>query len=108
MTLKGDDKVVEFSLVTGDHLFMASVSGKGIVIPIEQVSVLVGAGMGSRLMKMTNSSLAGFKIANKNGHSTLTFDDRKTKKINFKDIRVTNRGGQGIIISKRKKITAVE
>ena len=108
MTLKGDDNVVEFSLVTGDHLFMASVSGKGIVIPIEQVSVLVGAGMGSRLMKMTNSSLAGFKIANKNGHSTLTFDDRKTKKINFKDIRVTNRGGQGIIISKRKKITAVE
>ena len=108
MTLKGDDKVVGFSLVTGDHLFMASVSGKGIVIPIKQVSVLVGAGMGSRLMKMTNSSLAGFKIANKNGHSTLTFDDRKTKKINFKDIRVTNRGGQGTIISKRKKITAVE
>ena len=108
MTLKGDDKVVEFSLVTGDHLFMASVSGKGIVIPIEQVSVLVGAGMGSRLMKMTNSSLAGFKITNKNGHSTITLEDGKIKKINIKDIRVTNRGGQGIIMSKRKKITAVK
>jgi DNA gyrase subunit A len=108
MTLKGDDKIVGFSLVTGDHLFMASVSGKGIVISIEQVSVLVGAGMGSRLMKVTNSSLAGFKITNKNGHSTITLEDGKTKKINFKDIRVTNRGGQGIIISKRKKITAVE
>ena len=108
MTLKGNDKIVGFSLVTGDHLFMASVSGKGIVISIEQVSVLVGAGMGSRLMKMTNSSLAGFKITNKNGHSTITLEDGKTKKINIKDIRVTNRGGQGIIISKRKKITAVE
>lgn len=108
MTLKGDDKIVGFSLITGDHLFMASVNGKGIVIPIEQVSLLTGAGMGSRLIKLINSSLAGFKIANKNGHSTINFDDGKTKKINFKDIRVTNRGGQGIIISKRKKITAVE
>ena len=108
MTLKGDDKVIGFSLITGDHLFMASVNGKGIVIPVEQVSLLTGAGMGSRLIKLINSSLAGFKIANKNGHSTINFDDGKTKKINFKDIRVTNRGGQGIIISKRKKITAVE
>ena len=108
MTLKGNDKIVGFSLVTGDHLFMASVSGKGIVIPIEQVSVLVGAGMGSRLMKMPNSSLAGFKITNKNGHSTITLEDGKVKKINIKDIRVTNRGGQGIIMSKRKKITAVK
>ena len=108
MTLKGNDKIVGFSLVTGDHLFMASVNGKGIVIPIEQVSLLTGAGMGSRLIKLINSSLAGFKVTNKNGHSTITFDDGKTKKINIKDIRVTNRGGQGIIISKRKKITAVE
>ena len=108
MTLKGDDKIVGFSLVTGDHLFMASVNGKGIVIPVEQVSLLTGAGMGSRLIKLINSSLAGFKITSKNGHSTITFDDGKTKKINIKDIRVTNRGGQGIIISKRKKITAVE
>jgi len=108
MTLKGDDKIVGFSLVTGDHLFMASVHGKGIVIPVEQVSLLTGVGMGSRLMKILNSSLAGFKITHKNGYSTVTLDDGKTKKINIKDIRVTNRGGQGVIISKRKKITAIE
>jgi DNA gyrase subunit A len=108
MTLKGDDKLVGFSLVTGDHLFMASISGKGIVITVEQVTLLTGAGMGSRLMKMTNSSLAGFKVANKNGHSIITLEDGKTKRINIKDIRVTNRGGQGVIISKRKKITAIE
>ena len=108
MTLKGDDKILGFSLLNGDHLFMASVNGKGIVIPVEQVSLLTGAGMGSRLIKLINSSLAGFKVTNKDGHSTITFDDGKTKKINLKDIRVTNRGGQGIILSKRKKITAVK
>jgi DNA gyrase/topoisomerase IV subunit A len=108
MTLKGDDKILGFSLIAGDHLFMASVNGKGIVIPVEQVSLLTGAGMGSRLIKLINSSLAGFKVTNKNGHSTIIFDDGKIKKINLKDIRVTNRGGQGIILSKRKKITAVK
>lgn len=108
MTLKGNDKVVKFSLATEDYLFIASSNGKGIVIPIEQVSLLTGVGMGSRLMKLTNSSVAGFKITHKNAHSTITFDDGKTKKINIKDIRITNRGGQGIIISKRKIITAVE
>ena len=108
MTLKSDDKLVGFSLVTGDHLFMASINGKGIVIPVEQVALLTGAGMGSRLMKMTNSSLAGFKVVNKNDHSTITLEDEKIKRINIKDIRVTNRGGQGVIISKRKKITAIE
>ena len=91
MTLKGDDKIVVLSLVTGDHLFMVSVNGKGIVIPVEQVSLLTGPGMGSRLIKLINSSLAGFKIASKNGHSTIIFDDGKAKKINIKDIRVTNR-----------------
>jgi DNA gyrase/topoisomerase IV subunit A len=108
MTLKGDDKILGFSLINGDHLFMASVNGKGIIIPVEQVSLLTGAGMGSRLIKLINSSLAGFKVTNKDGHSMITFDDGKTKKINLKDIRVTNRGGQGIILSKRKKITAVK
>ena len=108
MTLKDDDEIVGFSLVTEDHLFMASVKGKGIIIPIEQVSVLTGAGMGSRLMKLTNGPLAGFKVTNQKGHSIITFDDGKIKKINIKDIRVTNRGGQGVIISKRKNITIVE
>ena len=64
--------------------------------------------MGSRLMKMTNSSLAGFKVTNIKGSSIITFEDGKSKKVNIKDIRLTNRGGQGVIISKRKKITAVE
>ena len=108
MTLKDNDRIVGFSLVTGDRLFMASDNGKGIVIPVEQVSVLTGAGMGSRLMKLINSSLTGFKITDIKGHAIITFVDGKTKKINIKDIRLTNRGGQGVIVSKRKKITAVE
>ena len=66
ITLKYDDRVSGFSLVTGDHLFMASENGKGIVIPIEQISLLTGAGMGSRLIKLVNSRLVGFKIVKKN------------------------------------------
>ena len=108
MTLKNDDRITGFSLVTGNHLFMASANGKGIVIPVDQISVLTGAGMGSRLMKLVNSSLAGFKVTNKKGRATLVFDDGKTKEINVKDVRLCNRGGQGIIVSKRKKIIGIK
>jgi len=108
MTQKGEDRMIGFSLVTEDHLFMASASGKGIIIPVDQVSVLTGAGMGSRLMKLVGSTLAGFKVTSKKGKATLVFDDGKRKEINVKDVRLCNRGGQGVIVSKRKIIAAIE
>jgi len=108
MSLKNNARIAGFSLVTGDRLFMASVNGKGIVVPVDQISVLTGAGMGSRLMKLVNSSLAGFKVTNEKGRATLIFDDGKTKEINIKNVRLCNRGGQGVIVSKRKKIIGIK
>ncbi len=108
MTQKGDNRMIGFSLVTGDHLFMASANGKGIVIPMDQVTVLTGAGMGSRMMKLVESTLAGFKVTPKKGKATLVFDDGKKKEINLKDVRLCNRGGQGVIVSRRKIIVAIE
>ena len=108
MSLKNNDHMIGFSLVTGDYLFMASVSGKGIVIPVEQVSLLTGAGMGSRLMKLVNSTLAGFKVTELKSKATLVFKDGKPKEIGLGNIRLCNRGAQGVIVSKRRKITTVE
>ena len=59
----------------------------------------------SYLLEMYIETTEGFAD---DDDTTITFDDGKTKKISIKDISVTNRGGQGVIISKRKKITAVE
>jgi DNA gyrase/topoisomerase IV subunit A len=87
---------------------MASANGKGIVIPMDQVTVLTGAGMGSRMMKLVESTLAGFKVTPKKGKATLVFDDGKKKEINLKDVRLCNRGGQGVIVSRRKIIVAIE
>ena len=81
MSLKNNNHMIGFSLVTGDYLFMASASGKGIVIPVEQVSLLTGAGMGSRLMKLADSTLAGFKVAGLKSKATLVFKDGKSKEI---------------------------
>ena len=100
--------MIGFSLVTGDYLFMASASGKGIVIPVKQVSLLTGAGMGSRLMKLADSTLAGFKVAGLKSKATLVFKDGKSKEISLGSIRLCNRGAQGVIVSKRREIITVE
>ncbi|KMP10275.1 DNA topoisomerase, partial [Candidatus Nitromaritima sp. SCGC AAA799-A02] len=108
MSLKGDNRMVGFSLVTGDHLLLVSVNGKGVVISVDQVSLLTGAGMGSRLMKLVDSALAGFKVAGRKEKATLIFEGGKTKDIRLSDVRLCNRGSQGVIVSKRKKIAAIE
>ncbi|MCH8157284.1 MAG: DNA topoisomerase 4 subunit A [Nitrospinae bacterium] len=108
MSIKNDDRMVGFSLVTGDHLFMASSNGKGLVIPVDQVSLLTGAGMGSRLMKLVNSTLVGFKVTRRKDKAMLVFEEGKPKEISLGKVRLCNRGGQGVIVSKRKKVIAVE
>lgn len=92
------------SLVQGDHVFMVTSNGKGLIIPTDQVSKLTGSGMGVKLMKIQDSQLAGFKFVNKKDKITLVFENGKTKEIGVKSIPVYNRGSQGVIIAKRRKI----
>lgn len=104
MSLKGDDRMIGISLVQGDHVFMAATDGKGLVIPTDQVAKLTGSGMGVKLMKTQDSPVAGFKFVDKKDKITLEFDKGPPKEITVKSVPVYNRGSQGTIIARRKKI----
>jgi len=107
MTLKKDDRMAGISLVRSEQVFLASASGKGMLIPIDQVAQLGGTGTGVKLMKLADSSLAGFKFVDQKDKVTLIFDSGDTREIKAKDIPVYNRGSQGVIIAKRRKIIKI-
>jgi DNA topoisomerase IV A subunit len=104
MSLKKDDRMVAISLARTDFVFMATVGGKGLVVATDQISQLSGSGMGVKLMNVSNSKLAGFKFVNKKEKIILVFESGKNKEITVKSVPVYNRGSQGVILSKRKKI----
>lgn len=104
MSLKNDDRMIAFAPVTQDYVFLATTKGKGIVIATEQITQLTGSGKGVILMKTGDSQLAGFKFVRLKDKINLVFDSGKDKQITVKSVRLCNRGGQGVIISKRKTI----
>ncbi|MBI4384976.1 MAG: DNA topoisomerase 4 subunit A [Nitrospinae bacterium] len=108
MSLKDNQRMAGISLVAGDHVFLASSNGKGLLVPLDQIAKLTGAGMGARLMKLADeATLAGFKCVGLKDKAALAFDDGSQKEISMKDIPVYQRGSQGVIVSKRKTIVNV-
>ena len=107
MSLKNDDRMIGFAPVTHKHVFLATASGKAVVIAIEQVALLTGSGKGVILMKTGESQLAAFKFVKLKGKINLVFESGKDKEINIKSVRLCNRGSQGVIISKRKTIIKI-
>ncbi len=108
MSLKGDDAMIGFAPVTHTHVFLATVAGKAVVIPIDQITQLSGSGKGVILMKPGEGQLAGFKLVNLKDKVTLVFDSENEKEITVKSVRLCNRGGQGVIVSKRKNILKIK
>ncbi len=107
MSLKNDDLMISVALADKDYIFLASANGKGLVMSDEQISILTGTGMGSKLMKLSDTTLVGFKFVSLKDKVTLIFEDGKEKPLGISKLPVYNRGSMGIIISKRKKIIAI-
>ena len=107
MSLKNDDRMVGLALATRSHIFFASVQGKGLLVPIDRIPQLSGSGKGVTLMKLAGGGLAGFKVVETRDKATLVFADGSQKEIRINSVPVYNRGSQGVIISKRKKIATI-
>ena len=107
MSLKNDDRMIGFAPVTHNHVFLATEKGKAVVVSTDQITQLTGSGKGVTLMKLGESSLAGFKFVNLKDKVTLVFDSGRDKEVTVKSVRLCNRGSQGVIVSKRKTILKI-
>ncbi|MFQ5673134.1 MAG: DNA topoisomerase (ATP-hydrolyzing) subunit A [Nitrospinales bacterium] len=108
MSLKEDETLLAVEPLTAPLIVLVSEKGKGVVIPAEQVSVLTGAGRGVKLMGLADGKLAGLKPVNLKDKITLEFEDGGSKEITVKKIPVYNRGSQGVILSKRRRVAGIE
>jgi DNA gyrase/topoisomerase IV subunit A len=107
-SLKEPDKMIALEIIDSKFIFMTTSKGKGLVTPLDQVSVLSGAGKGVKLMNIGDSILTGLIVVNAKDKATLTFDDNSQKDISISSLPVYNRGGLGTIVSKRKKILGIK
>jgi DNA gyrase subunit A len=104
MTVKDDARMVAVSPVIEDHVLLISEAGKGLLINLDQVTQLSGAGVGSRLMNTTKSKVSTAKCVGRKQMVQMIFEEGKSKELNLSKIAIHNRGGQGVFVSKAKKV----
>jgi DNA gyrase subunit A len=107
MTLKNDNRLVSVIPMTGTHAFLLSEAGKGLLVDLEQITQLSGAGVGVRLINVGNSRFLAAKCVKQKETVELVFEDGKTKDIKMTGVPEYNRGSQGVTIFKRGKVVRI-
>ena len=104
MSVKEDARMVAVSPVTEDHVLLVSEAGKGLLIDLDQVTQLSGSGVGVKLMNTAKSKVSAAKCVDRKQSVQMIFEDGKSKELNLSKITIHNRGGQGVFVSKNKKV----
>ncbi|MDH5761894.1 MAG: DNA topoisomerase IV subunit A [Nitrospinota bacterium] len=104
MSIKKDARMVAVSPVTGSYVFLVSEAGKGLLIELEQVTQLSGAGLGVKLMNPAKSKVSAARCMDRKATIQMIFEEGKSKELNLSKITPQNRGGQGVFVAKDKKI----
>ena len=104
MSVKEDARMVAVSPITGKYVLLISDAGKGLLIKLNQVAQLSGAGVGVKLMNAPKSKVTAAKSIDRKQSVQMIFEDGKSKELNLSKITVHNRGGQGVFVSKTKKV----
>ena len=104
MSVKTDDRMVSVDWVQGSHVFLATESGKGLRLKLDQVTQLGGPGVGVKLMNVAKSRLVVAKCVKPKDTLQLILENGKIKEIKMTAVPTYHRGSQGIGLSKRTKI----
>jgi DNA gyrase subunit A len=106
----GGDEVVYVGLVDkDDQVACATSEGRALICAAEEVSLLAGAGMGVKLIKLGKTdSVVGARVL-KDEEDALVVENSNQKKIEISTRRyeVVSRAGKGIVLMKRGRIERV-
>jgi DNA topoisomerase IV A subunit len=104
MSVKDDTRMVAVSPVSGKHVLLISDAGKGLLIKLNQIAQLSGVGVGVKLMNTAKGKVSTAKCIDRKKPVQMVFEDGKSKELNLSKITIHNRGGQGVFVSKNKKV----
>ena len=104
MSVKDDTRMVAVSPVSGKHVLLISDAGKGLLIKLNQIAQLSGVGVGVKLMNTAKGKVSAAKCIDRKKPVQMVFEDGKSKELNLSKITIHNRGGQGVFVSKNKKV----
>jgi len=104
MSVKEGARMVAVSPITGKHVLLVSDTGKGLLIKLNQVAQLSGVGVGVKLMNTAKGKVSAAKSVDRKKPIQMFFEDGKSKELNLSKITAHNRGGQGVFVSKNKKV----
>ena len=104
MSVKKDARMVAVSPVFGEHVLLISEAGKGLLIKLDQVTQLGGAGVGVKLMNTSKSKVVAARCVDRKETVQMIFENGKSKELNISKLTVHNRGGQGAFVAKGKKV----
>jgi len=104
MSIKDDTRMVAVSPVSGKHVLLISDAGKGLLIKLNQIAQLSGVGVGVKLMNTAKGKVSAAKCIDRKKPVQMVFEDGKSKELNLSKITIHNRGGQGVFVSKNKKV----
>jgi len=104
MSIKKETRMVAVSPVTGNHVLLVSDTGKGLLIKLDQVPQLAGAGVGVKLMNPGKGKITAARSVGRKETVQMVFADEKNKALAISSLTAQNRGGQGVFVSKRHKV----
>lgn len=107
MTLKDDARLTAIVRVTGSHAFLLSDAGKGLLVKLDQITQLSGAGVGVRLINVGKNRFLAVKCVKARETVELVLEDGKTKDLKMSAVPEYNRGSQGVTVVKRGKVVRI-
>jgi len=96
VNLSEGDAVVTVKPESGDHVMIAEHSGRVLVFPTEQVSVLTGPGQGVRMMTLTGESqVISLEMMNEGDKVRILSKRGREQILSMQELPVGNRGTRG-------------
>ncbi len=106
---QGDEVVMVGFCEPGDHIACATAQGRALICPVDEVTLLSGAGKGVMLMKLQKDDavVGAAVLGDDEDMLVVQAESGKTFEVSTRKYGVVSRAGKGFSLFKRGKLTRV-
>ncbi len=103
MNLKGDDKVINVTMSSGNNVFVATKGGYGLWYDVDEISVVGIKATGVKSINLKNDEVVSGIIFDKEDYITVLTDKGTGKRIKITDFEKASRANRGLLLMKEIK-----